>query len=92
MLSHIAELVVRVADLVEAEGRDLRRVIGRLGAGLSFSMLSSGLFLGGCSLVLAGLWMLLEQKVGPAWASVTTGVIALCLGFGALKVAERYHQ
>lgn len=92
MLTHLAELVVRVADLMEAEGRDLRRVVGRIGVGMSFSLLASGLLLGGCSLLLAGLWIMLEHRIGAGSASALTGVLAIGLGIGAIAIAQRYHR
>ncbi len=92
MLTQVAELLIRVADLVEAEGRDLRRVVNRMLAGLSFSVLAAGLFLGGACLVLAGVWYMLKRQLDPGWASIVTGLLALAVGFGAFKLAENYHQ
>ncbi len=91
MMKHVSELLVKTANLAEAEGRELRRAVGRLGIGFSFSIVAGLLLLVGSSLVLAALWLGLNTSMGPAWASAITGAVAAGLGFGALKLAERYH-
>jgi hypothetical protein len=91
MLRHASELLVRAANLAEAEGRDLRRAVGRLGIGFSFSLVAAMLLLAGSALVLMAIWLAFASTIGPAWASAITGVAALLLGAGALKMSERYH-
>ena len=92
MMKHVSELLVKTANLAEAEGRQLRSAVGRLGIGLSFSLVAALLLLGGTSLVLAALWIGLNSSIGPAWSSAITGALAVALGMGALKMAERYHS
>lgn len=91
MLRHLSELLVHTSNLLEAEGRTLRRSIGRLGVGLSYTVVSAALLLGGCTLLMVALWIGVASNIGPAWASAITGAVALALGFAALKLAERYH-
>ncbi len=91
MLQHASEFLVRVSNLAEAEGRDLRKAVGRLGIGFSFSLVAGLLLLGGSSLLLVGVWIGIASGIGPAWSSAITGVIAVALGVGALMMAERYH-
>ncbi len=89
MLSHVAELIVRVTELAEAEGRDLRKVVGRLMAGLAFALVASGLGLVGAALLLAGLWLALADSINRAAASAITGAVAVALAYAALKLCER---
>lgn len=91
MMRHVSELLVKTANLAEAEGRELRRAVGRLGIGLSFSLVAALLLLAGSSMVLVAIWIALNSSIGPAWSSSITGVLAVGLGIGALKLAERYH-
>ena len=91
MMKHVSELLVKTANLAEAEGRQLRHAVGRLGIGLSFSLVAALLLLGGSSLLLAAIWIALTSSIGPAWASAITGLLAVGLGVGALKMAEKYH-
>jgi hypothetical protein len=90
-MRHVSELLVKTANLAEAEGRELRRAVGRLGIGLSFSLVAALLLLAGSSMVLAAIWIGLNSSIGPAWSSAITGVLGVGLGVGALKLAERYH-
>ncbi len=92
MLAHVAELIVRVTELAEAEGRDLRKVVARLMAAMAFVLVAAGFMLGGSLLLLAGLWMALADSLNRAAASAITGVLALALGFAAFKLFERFSR
>lgn len=85
----IAEFIVRIADLAEAEGRLLRRAVARLGMGLSLIVVASALVLLGAGLLLAGAWIAIGQQIGPAWASAITGGMALVLAGAALFTSVR---
>ena len=89
MYRHIAEFVVRIADLAEAEGRLLRRSAARLGLGLAFIAVAAGLVFLGAALLLAGVWIGIGQAIGPVWASAITGGLALLLAASALFAAVR---
>ncbi len=92
MMRHVSELLVKTANLAEAEGRTLRRAVGRLGIGLSFSLVAALLLLAGSSMVMVAIWLGLNSSIGPAWSSAITGLLAAGLGIGALKLAEGYHK
>jgi hypothetical protein len=77
---------VRIADLAEAEGRALKRNTAALGVALALILLAALVAFAGIGAVLAGLWLLLEDGVGPAWASIIIGAAALALA-GALLLA-----
>lgn len=89
MYRRMSELVVRVADLCEAEGRLLRKVVARVGLGLSLMVVAALLLAAGAGLVLAAVWMISDQSLGPAWASAITGVITLALAGGLLVAAKK---
>jgi hypothetical protein len=74
---------VRIADLLEAEGRSARQAIERLGMSLSLIVVASVLVLAGCVLLLGGALIGLEREIGPAGAAAITGVITLAVA-GAL--------
>lgn len=92
MFKHVSEFVVRVADLLEAEGRVLRRVLGKLGLGLSISLVAAVVLLVACGLLLAGAWLGLAQPLGPAWASAITGLMALIIAVGLLYIASAVQR
>jgi hypothetical protein len=92
MYKHISELIVRVADLVEAEGRLLRKVVARMGLSLSLTMAAAALVLVGGVLLLAALWLAVAKPLGPALASVVSGIAALLLALGLLLIAARLNN
>lgn len=89
MFKHVSELVVRVTDLVEAEGRTLRRLLPRLWMGLAFTLIGGGMILLGSLCVVYGVFHGLEHAIGRAWAAVVTGLILLLSAAGFLAVAAR---
>lgn len=92
MYRQLSELVVRIADLAEAEGRVLRRVAGRLGLGLSLTLVAAVLLLAGAGLLLAALWLGLDGPLGHAGASAITGAAALVVAVGVLWFASRLSR
>lgn len=75
---------MRVADLVEAEGRVLRHVVGRLGLGLVGVLGAGVLTLAGLGLLLAALYGVLEPVIDHAGAAAVTGAACLFLAAGVL--------
>jgi hypothetical protein len=92
MYKHLSEFVVRISDLLEAEGRVLRKVLGKLGLGLSLSLVAAVVLLVGCGLLLAGAWLGLAQPLGPAWASAITGAIAVLMAGALLVIASNVQR
>lgn len=92
MYKHISELIVRVADLAEAEGRLLRKVVAKMGLSLSLTMAAAALVLVGCVMLLSALWLAVEKPLGPALASVISGVVALLLAGGMLLIVARMND
>jgi hypothetical protein len=76
----MTELVVRVADLCEAEGRVLRATTLRVALGIAIILIAAGALIGGVALVLAALYMSVAAPAGNAIAAVVTGMAALATG------------
>lgn len=92
MFKRLSEFAVHVADLAEAEGRELRRVVARLGLGLSITLVGAGVLLCGALLLLAAAWLGMRPGLGEAWASAITGVIALAVAAGTIYGAARISK
>ncbi|CAG0997754.1 hypothetical protein PHYC_02673 [Phycisphaerales bacterium] len=99
-MKRIAELVVRIADLVEAEGRSLLSVtreeagrlheaMGRLASSLVFLLTAVPLFVVGTCLVAAGLLLSLQDRVGLPAAAALTGLVVIGGGGACLWL---FHQ
>ena len=89
---HLTELIVRVADLAEAEGKLLRRVVARLGLGLALSLVGAALLFIGIVGVLGGVWMALRDPLGPAWASVLVGLLFVSGAGATFFAAARFTK
>lgn len=83
---------MRVADLLEAEGRLARRAIERLGLSLSLIVVAAVLALAGCVLVLGGVLIGLERQIGPAGAAAITGAVTLLVAGGIFFYASRMNR
>jgi hypothetical protein len=92
VFKQLSELTVRVFDLVEAEGRVLRKVLARLGLGLSLTIVAAALVLVGVVLVLAAVWIGVDEKAGHAWASLVSGLLCLVIAAGMLWGAVRLSK
>lgn len=82
MFRNISELLVRAADLAEAEGRALRYHSVRVGTALGLVLAAALLLVGSLVAILAGAHMALRHRLGPEWAWLISGVVGL--GFAAL--------
>lgn len=92
MYKQLSELIVRVADLAEAEGRVLRRAAGRLGIGVAVGAAGAVLLVIGAGFVIAAVWLALEPRMGAAGASAVTGAAALVMAGAALYAAGRMSR
>lgn len=72
-------MIIAVADLLEAEGRALRRQTTRLGWGLALIALAALLAAVGFGLWLWGLFEHAAQAFGVANAALLTGTVAVVL-------------
>jgi hypothetical protein len=99
----IADLIVRFADLVEAEGRTLRAAtreegerlrgaVGRMAVGLALVATAVPLLCAGACLVATGLVLWLEGPLGPAGAVVVAGLATLGAGAGCLWIFKQTNR
>lgn len=89
MYRHLSELIIRVAELIEAEGRVLRTHITKLGVSMAVRWVAAMVMLGGLGLMLAALWIGVAQQAGPAWASLAAGAAALATAAGLFWIAGK---
>lgn len=87
-LSAIADVVIAFFNLLEAEGRVLRRAVMRLGWGLAFIVLAVLLLLAAAVFFLLGVYFYFASTSSPSTAALLVSGIALLL---ALVVAGIAH-
>lgn len=76
----LTELIVRIADLVEAEGKVLRsRVVGVV-FGACLMIVAACAVIAGLVLELGAVYILISDRAGPAAAAAATGLVALTTG------------
>jgi ABC-type siderophore export system fused ATPase/permease subunit len=75
----LAELIIAVANLVEAEGRALRRAVIRTKLGIESLWAVSIIFLGGLALCLWAVFQSIVLYWGSIAAALITGLVMLCL-------------
>jgi uncharacterized membrane protein len=79
-MQSMTELIVRIADLCEAEGRVLRAMTVRLALGVVVILVAAAAVAAGVGLLLVAVYIAIEAQTGAAPAAVATGVLALCIG------------
>lgn len=89
MVETVTELAVRIADLVEAEGRQARHIAVRVGIALAAVVVSGVLALAALALVLAGIFGWLRGPLGDAGGLFVTGVITLLAAGGLVWAAMK---
>ncbi len=73
--------MIALADLLEAEGRELRRNIARLGQSYALNSVASVLAAGGALLILWAFYQSMVMAMGPVMGALITGVVGLlCAG------------
>jgi hypothetical protein len=83
---------VAVANLLEAEGRALRRSTARLGGSLVLFALAGLLAAGGLCLCLWGLYQYLAVSLGGTAAALLTGVTTVVIAGGLLWIGQRMSR
>lgn len=76
----LTELIVRTANLAEAEGRLLRTMTVRVAIAIGIIIIAVGLAGAGLALLLAALYGLVAISANNVAAAGVTGVIALACG------------
>ena len=85
----ITKLIVRIADLVEAEGRELRAVVMRSAMGIGVLLIAAAVVIAGLFLVFGSVYIYTAEHAGRAAAAALTGVLALATGGGLAWLGRR---
>jgi multisubunit Na+/H+ antiporter MnhG subunit len=85
----LTEYVIGLLELMEAEGRALRRAVVRTGMGLGLLLVAVGLILTGLGFLMAATYMALAVWLGAPWAAFAVGVAALLLAVLLVWLAQR---
>lgn len=89
---NISRFTLALCDLMEAEGRDLRRSVMRTGTGLCLVMVGAVLLLLSFGFILRSLYLWMSASMSQPPALLVTGVITLCIagvcGICAKKVSQ----
>lgn len=90
-MESIARLVVASTDLIEAEGRALKRVIGRVLLATAIGVVALTMTIAGLGFVIAGLLGFLSRAVGWPGAALIFGVVAFgAAAAGAVMVKKQF--
>ena len=92
ILTMLSKLVVRVADLVEAEGRSLRRGLIEIVTGIVIFIAGVALCGAGVVMLLIGSWQMLANVWGNGPASLFVGALGVVLGGSLAWVMIRKIQ
>lgn len=92
MLKLVADFLVKLTNLVEAEGRLLRAIVGRVAVGIGLLLLAMILLAGAAGLFVVAMHGALAPHVGPAGAAAICGVVVLGLAGGVLFAARKNLQ
>ncbi len=76
----VTQLIVRVADLAEAEGRALRTSALRLALGVGLIAVAAGALMAGVGLLLGAVYIAIADRAGTASGAAVTGALALAAG------------
>ena len=88
----VAELIIAVADLVEAESRQMRKVYIQTRV-FNFALAVLAMFsAAGVGLVFWATYRVLNESAGPVLGSFLTGVVILMTSGGLLWTIKRVTQ
>ena len=89
LFKHLSEFIVRVASLAEAEGRQLRAIVTRIGVGFATLVAAALLVVMGIGAMALAMYAGLREGMHPGWAALLTGIATLSVagGVGAWGVA-----
>lgn len=79
MMSILADIVIKFLDLIEAEGRALRRAVMNLGWALACIAIAAFLVLASAGFFLWGLYQYLAMQMPPMHAAVLLSLVTLVL-------------
>ena len=76
-MSGVADFLIAVANLIEAEGRTLRRSVMRVVIGCLLILVSIAFLIAGFGFVTWCIYLLTLKAVGPALAAFLSGIFTL---------------
>ncbi len=82
-MGRLIALGLALTNLVEAEGRSVRRNASRVASRFATLIVLGMIFLLGTGFALAGLFLVLEPQTGAAGAAFITGLATMALSGGA---------
>ena len=85
----LAELIIALLELLEAEARALRSGLFRLGLSLALLGTAGILMLAGVGLIVRALYLYLAISLSPPTATLITGVVTLLVSGGLVWSARR---
>lgn len=85
----LTKLIVRVADLAEAEGRVLRAMVMRSAMGIGSLLVAAAAVVAGVTLLLCSVYICTSESAGRAAAAAVTGILALAIGGGFVWLGHR---
>jgi len=88
----LSKFVVACSDLLEAEGRTLRRESVRVGVLLIFALVAGIMALAGVLLLTLGLFLALAKPMGDAGAAILLGALIVILSGAAAWLIHRQSQ
>jgi predicted tellurium resistance membrane protein TerC len=91
-LRGLAELIIALLELLEAEARALRSGSFRLGLSLVLLGTAGILMFVGVGLILRGLYLYLAIFLSPPTATLITGVVTLLVSGGLVWSARRLSR
>jgi len=87
-LRELAEFVAALADYLRAEGRALKRALGRVAWALSLFLVAAVVLIAALGFALYALFLLLLRSMDPALAAFFVALVALVLAGGVAWVAR----
>ena len=88
ILSTLLDIVTSVLNLLEAEGRLLRRAVMRLSWTLAYLIIAFFLLLLSAGFFLAGIYQHLASQLSPAASSLIVSLLALVLAMVFAGIAK----
>lgn len=85
----ISELLVRIADLAEAEGKLLRASVMRLASGLALFVVAIVAALAGFGFLLASIFLATSSQAGYPIGALVSGFVAVALAGGLAWTGKR---
>lgn len=88
-MNFLADILISLLELMEAEGRSLRRNALRVGLAIVAYAIAGAFLIAGTLLLLAGLHAILAARYGMTAAHFATGGLALAMAAGVFAVGTQ---